>query len=169
MTRQQVNGVCAVICCALIAVSLYWQYIVELAPCPLCFIQRWIVVILALWFGLGIAFADRVVVVVNQCLISLTALLGVVVAGHHSWLQISTSGQPTACLPNLDYMLKFLPLSETFRLLFSHAGGCGQVDWDFLFLTMPMWLFIFFLGFFLVGLWGLRRTSTDYRFGLFIK
>jgi disulfide bond formation protein DsbB len=170
MTRRQVNGLCALLSGVLVVASFYWQYVAQLAPCPLCFIQRWIMMALVVWFTLGAWLTRRALVFVNQCLIGLTALLGTLIAVRHSWLQVSTDDGPTACLPDLGYMLEFLPASETFQLLFSHAGGCGQVEWDFLFLTMPMWLIGFFAGFLLVGLWGFwRLPSAKQSFGLFIK
>jgi disulfide bond formation protein DsbB len=49
-------------------------------------------------------------------------------------------------------MLESFPLLKTLKLVLEGSGGCGQITWSFLGLSMPSWTLIFFIGFILLGL-----------------
>lgn len=157
-----------IVCVVLMTVALYLEYVVGLMPCPLCIIQRVLLILVGLvclaalihhphsekpahrptaarLYGAGVSFF---------------ALLGAAVAGRQVWLQHQPSDQLPSCLPSLDYMIDVLPLQDIMHMLFSGTADCAKVDWTFLGLSIAEGTLLAFIAFTLFGLTQLLR-STD--------
>jgi len=141
------------ICAGLIAAALFFQYVMGIGPCPLCIFQRIFVIITGLillagaWHNPGI-IGRRV----YGGLTALAAALGAGVAGRHVWIQSLPFDQQPGCGYSLNDMLETFPLLKTLKLVLEGSGGCGDVLWSFLGISMPGWVLLFFLGFVLMGL-----------------
>jgi disulfide bond formation protein DsbB len=85
-------------------------------------------------------------------LAALTAALGAGVAGRHVWIENLPFDQQPGCGYSLNDMLETFPLLKTLKLVLAGSGGCGQITWSFLGLSMPSWTLIFFIGFIGLGL-----------------
>jgi disulfide bond formation protein DsbB len=141
------------VCVALMAAALTMQYALRLEPCPLCIIQR----VLVIAFGgvvLVAALHDPQVIGrrVYGVLVVVLGVLGMVVAGRHVWLQNLPADQVPECGPGLDYLLEAFPLTEAMSLVFRGSGECAEVQWAFLGLTIPGWTLVVFAGFTIFGL-----------------
>ena len=139
-----------VLCVVLIAVALYFQYVMELEPCPLCIIQRVLVMALGVIMLAG-AVHDPPGVgrKVYGVLTLIPALAGVAVGGRHVWLQNLPEDEVPECGPGLGYMFDTLPLNEVMAEVFRGSGECAEVQWRFLGLTIPGWTLVIFVA--LVG------------------
>lgn len=142
-----------VLCAALVATALYFQHVMDLEPCPLCIIQRIIVMALGVVMLLGaihnpLVFWRRIYGVVTV----LIAISGILVAGRHVWLQHLPADQVPECGPGLEYMLDAFPLSETLSMVFKGSGECAEVQWTFLTMSIPEWTLLIFCGLLLFGL-----------------
>lgn len=131
------------ICAGLMAYALYQQHTIGLDPCPLCVFQRIAVT------GIGLVFLvaflhgpGRLFSLLYAVLGGLFAVLGIVVAGRHLWLQSLPPDRVPACGPGLEYMLQSFPPLEVVQMVFSGSGECAEVDWAFLGLAMPGWVLI---------------------------
>ena len=148
LTPRRLFGLGAVTCAALVGTALYLQHIMNLEPCPLCIVQRVLVMILGLTMvtaaihdpkGRGRrAYAALVAVV---------ALLGAGVAGRHVYLQNLPPDQVPECGPGLEYILDVFPIGEALALILRGSGECAEVQWTFLGLTIPGWTLIVFVVF----------------------
>lgn len=132
-------------CAALLGYGYYLQYGRGLEPCPLCIFQR------VCFFAAGlIALAgalhdpDRIGMRVYGGLTLLAAIAGLVFAGRQVWLQHLPKDQVPACGPGLEYWMKTLPFTETFRKVLRGTGECATVDWTFLGLSIAEWSLIWF-------------------------
>ncbi len=157
---RTVNALGALTCALLMAYALYAQHVLELEPCPLCIFQRVAVIALGLVFLAAAlhhpAGRGRWGYVL---LLVLAAGVGAAVAGRHLWLQSLPPERVPACGPGLDYMLEAFPFTEMLQTVFSGSGECAQVDWHFLGLAMPGWVFLCVLVLGLAGVWNnLRRA-----------
>ena len=160
--RRVLNLAGFFVCAGLIAFALYSQHKLMLEPCPLCVLQRFAVI------GLGIVFlvaglhnpsgAGRLV---YSALIAVVTLLGASVAGRHVWLQLLPEDEVPACGPGLDYMWENFPLADVMNMVFKGSGECAKVDWQFLGLSMPVWVLIALLGLGGVGFWNNIRRSAS--------
>ena len=120
------------------------EKMVGLEPCPLCMIDRVIVVVLGVLFLIAALHNPRALGQrLYAGLITLVSLTGVAVCARHIWLQNLPPEEVPTCAPGLDYMLEALPVSETLRLIFTTSGECAKIDWTFLGLTYPSKLYWF--------------------------
>ena len=141
------------ICVALMAAALTMQYALKLDPCPLCVLQRVLVIALAGVFLVAAVHNPGLVGRrVYGILIVLLGALGIAVAGRHVWLQNLPADQVPECGPGLEYLLDAFPLTEALSLVFRGSGECADVQWMFLGLTIPGWTLVIFTVFTLAGL-----------------
>ena len=141
------------ICAGLMAAALYFQYGMKLEPCPLCIFQRLFVIGVGLILLAGALHnPGRLGRRLYGWLAALTAALGAGVAGRHVWIENLPFDRQLGCGYSLNDMLETFPLLKTLKLVLAGSGGCGQVTWSFLGLSMPSWTLIFFIGFAVLGL-----------------
>lgn len=141
------------VCAALMAAALYFQYGMQLEPCPLCIFQRLFVIAVGLILLAGALhnpakWGRRI----YGALALLAAGFGAAVAGRHVWIEKLPADQQPGCGYSLNDMLETFPLLQTLKLVLEGSGGCGKVTWSFLGLSMPTWTLFFFIGFMVLGL-----------------
>ncbi len=148
----------AVGCGVLIASALYFQHVLGLEPCPLCIMQRLVLM------GMGAVLLLAVVHnparsgrKVYAALAVLLALMGAVIAVRHVWLQHLPLDQVPECSPGLGYMLDNFPLVQSMKMIFAGSGECAEVQWTFLGLSIPVWTLGAFLAMF--GAYGVMLCS----------
>lgn len=137
----------------MIATAFFFQYYMELTPCPLCIVQRVIVMILGGIFLLALlqgpkAWGRRI----YGFLLALASIAGLVVAGRHTWLQHLPEDKVPECGPGLEFWMKNLPTNEVIQKVFQGSGECAEVIWVFLSLSIPEWSLIAFTAFLLYSL-----------------
>ena len=140
------------ICVALMATALTFQYVMKLEPCPLCIFQR--IFVIALGGVMLVAAIHNPALMGRRVyggLIVALGLLGMVVAGRHVWLQNLPADQVPECGPGLEYLLDAFPLMEAMSIVFRGSGECADVQWVFLGLTIPGWTLVIFTAFTLFG------------------
>jgi len=147
-------------CAGMLAFGYYLQFAVGIQPCPLCIIQR------LLLLAVGIAFlaaalhhpAGRMGAGIYGGVAALLAAVGVAVAGRHVWLQHIPADQRPACGPALDYLLSTFGPVDGLRRILRGSGECGVVDWTLLSFSIPEWTLVAFLAFALGAVWLARRA-----------
>ena len=135
---------------AMIGLALFFQYYMELIPCPLCIVQRVIVMAFGGLFLLAFlqgpkTWGRRV----YGFLFTLTSIAGLIVAGRHTWLQHLPADKVPECGPGLEFWMKNLPTNEVIQKVFQGSGECAEVVWSFASLSIPEWSLIAF-GIFLL-------------------
>lgn len=135
-------------CIALLASAYFFEYQMELEPCPMCIMQR----IATLMVAIGCLFswlfhANTILLKVSSVWTLLSSFFGIYLSNHHRWLQSLPEDQVPACGPSLEYMVDALPINEIITVLLRGNGNCAEVSWSFLSLSMPAWLLVFFIGF----------------------
>ena len=145
----------ALACIALLAFGLYLQHAVGLEPCPMCIVQRYLFILVALVAGIGAALPAAATRWVGG-LMALLSFTGAGVAARQSWLQwfppeIATCGR------DLFGMIESFPLKRVIPMVFRGSGDCSAVDWTFLGLSIANWSFLNFVLVGVIGLLLLRR------------
>ena len=136
----------------------YFQYYLQLEPCPMCIMQR--VAVMSIAAVLLVATLHNPVgwgIRVYGALVTLLAGAGAAIAGRHVWLQSLPPDQVPECGPGLDYILEVFPLSEAVQMVLRGSGECAEVLWRFLGLSIPGWTLVAFSGFILYGLFFVIR------------
>lgn len=141
--RRVLALVCAV-CVAMLAFGLYLQHVVGLEPCPMCIVQRYALVLVAIVAGVT-AFATRKSLrVTGSGLMAVLSGLGAFVAARQSFLQWYPP-EIASCGRDLYGMIETFPLKRAIPMIFKGSGDCTKIDWTFLGLSIANWSFVCFV------------------------
>jgi disulfide bond formation protein DsbB len=142
------------VCVGLMGTALTFQYVLHLEPCPLCILQRVVVISLGLLFVLAALHnpggTGRSI---YGILTAMLAVTGLGIAGWQVRLQHLPPDQVPECGPGLDYMLEVMPLKDILVKVFRGSGECAEVLWTFLGLSIPEWMLVVFSAFILFGIY----------------
>ena len=132
---------------------MYFQYYLQLEPCPLCIMQRVVVISLGLVFLVAAihnpaAIGRKIYAIV----LAIIASIGLAISVRHVWIQNLPADQVPECGPGLDYMLEVFPLMKALTMVFQGSGECAEVLWQFLGLTIPGWMLVVFSGYFIAAI-----------------
>lgn len=146
---------------ALLFAVLFLQGRLGLEPCPLCVVDRLIVISLGLVF-LVAALHDpgRLGQRIYAVLTLLIGAAGIAVAARHIWLQHLPPDSVPECGPGLEYMLDVFGLSETLKMVLTGSGECAEVQWRLLGFSIPEQTLLLFVVFSLLALWQLLRRPV---------
>ena len=135
---------------AMLAFGLYLQHVVGLEPCPMCIVQRYALVLVAVVAGVT-AFAYRQrVLVAGSGLMAVFSGLGAFVAARQSFLQWYPP-EIASCGRDLYGMIETFPLKRAIPMIFKGSGDCTKIDWTFLGLSIANWSFLCFTCIALLG------------------
>ncbi|MBM5813004.1 MAG: disulfide bond formation protein B [Gammaproteobacteria bacterium] len=156
--RRQANALGLVACLGALGFALWSQYDLGVVPCHLCIFQRVTVLALALAFAAALLLSSGPRRgVLHAALIGLAGLATLATSGRHVWIQLQPPGSVAACGADLDFMLDVFPLTEVILKVFQAGGECAKVDFTFLGLSMPAWVFVFALAVTAGGIWANLR------------
>ncbi len=151
--RRSLAAISAACVAMLLFGIVYLQYWLELDPCPMCIVQRYALIGVALFAGLASLCGQAWRRATLAGLALLFAGFGAFTAARQSWLQwyppeIATCGR------DFYGMIENYALSRAIPMIFRGSGDCAAVDWTFLGGTIANWSFICFslLGLLLVAI-----------------
>lgn len=159
MTRTKpILLLAALISLALLGVGLYLQHVQQMAPCPLCIIQRYafaaVAVICLIFFALPAGTARA-----GAGLGMLAAIAGAGVAGRHLWVKANPNA--TCGIDPLETALNRFPTAELMPFLFKADGFCTAEYDPILGLSIPQWALIWFVILaILLGSAAIRRRTA---------
>ena len=136
-------------CVGMLAFGMYLQHVVGLEPCPMCIVQRYALILVAVFTALAALSSRRGVQVAGGALALLAALGGAYTAAQQSWLQWYPP-EVVSCGRDFYGMIETFPLKRALPMIFRGGGDCSQIDWTFLGLSIANWSFLAFAGFALV-------------------
>lgn len=148
--RRLLALICAA-CIAMLAFGLYLQHVVGLEPCPMCIVQRYALILVAVVAGITAFASCRGLLVTGFGVMVLVAGLGAFVAARQSFLQWYPP-QEASCGRDLYGMIETFPLKRVIPMIFKGSGDCTKIDWTFLGLSIANWSYLAFVGIALVGL-----------------
>jgi disulfide bond formation protein DsbB len=151
LTAQRVLALVALACLGMLGFGLYLQHGVGLNPCPMCIVQRYALIAVALLALLGTRTGRPLMQVVVALLVTLSAGLGAFTAARQSWLQWYPP-ETVNCGRDFYGMVENFPLQRAIPMIFKGSGDCSQVDWTFLGGSIANWSFLVFSLFLLTGL-----------------
>ncbi len=136
----------ALVCVAsigMLAFGQYLQHVVGLEPCPMCIVQRYALVLVAIISALTGA-SDRKGFNIGGTLLMLGASgFGAYVAARQSWLQWYPP-EVSSCGRDFYGMIETFPLQRAIPMIFKGSGDCSKIDWHFLGGSIANWSFVIF-------------------------
>ena len=131
------------ICLALIGGALYMQIVLGEAPCPLCILQRYALLLIAIFAFIGAAMPTRRSITVCEVLVVLSAIGGIVAAARHVYF---LSNPAVSCgLDVLQPIVDGLPLAAIFPLGFQVDGFCSTPGPPVLGWSLAQWALVAFV------------------------
>ena len=150
------------VCVGLVAYGLYLQHVIGLEPCPMCIVQRYALIIIAIIAGLTGATGRKGLQITGILLLLASAVFGAFVAARQSWLQWYPP-EVASCGRDFYGMIETFPLQRAIPMIFKGGGDCTKVDWTFLGGSIANWSFLSFFGIALVALALVWRTAKARR------
>jgi disulfide bond formation protein DsbB len=130
-------------CVGLLAFGLYLQHVVGLVPCPMCIVQRYALILIAIVAALAGATGQKSLQFTGVVLLVPMAGFGAFVAARQSWLQWYPP-EVVSCGRDFYGMIETFPLKRALPMIFRGGGDCTQVDWTFLGGSIANWSFVCF-------------------------
>jgi disulfide bond formation protein DsbB len=151
----------ALVCLALVAGALYLQFVEHEDPCPLCIIQRYFFVLIAIFALLGATFRGWRGIAVLETLIAVAAAAGIAAAARHLYVQLNPG---FSCgFDALQPVVDSLPPAQWLPSVFKVAGLCETIYPPIFGILLPGWALIAFVLMFVpvvASLWRNRRRRA---------
>ena len=136
----------AAACVALLAFGMYLQHVQGLEPCPMCIVQRYALVLVAVCTGLASLRGSKGWWMSLGILALAASGFGAFVAARQTWLQWYPP-EFASCGRDFYGMIENYPVSRAIPMIFRGSGDCAAVDWTFLGGSIANWSFVCFVGF----------------------
>ena len=146
-------------CALLLAFGLYLQHVVGLEPCPMCIVQRYALVLVAIVAGVSALSARRNFLITGASLLVLLSGFGAFVAARQSFLQWYPP-EIVSCGRDFYGMIETFPLKRSIPMIFKGSGDCTAIDWTFLGGSIANWSFVSFV---LIGVIALMLVVRQVR------
>ncbi|RKP59234.1 disulfide bond formation protein B [Pararobbsia silviterrae] len=148
----------AIVCIGLVCGALYLQIFQREDPCPLCILQRYGYLLIAIFALIGSTSSSWRSIAISETLVLLSALGGLATAARHVWVQAHPS---FSCgFDKLQPIVDGLPPAKWLPQVFQVAGLCETPYPPLLGLTLPQWSLV---GFVLVTVLVARSMWTRKR------
>ncbi len=138
-------------CVGMLAFGQYLQHVVGLEPCPMCIVQRYALILVALIAIVTSLSRRRSVHIGGAVLLMSGAGFGSYVAARQSWLQWYPP-EVVSCGRDFYGMIETFPLQRAIPMIFRGSGDCSKVDWTFLGGSIANWSFVCFSAFIVFAL-----------------
>jgi len=160
LSPRRILGLVAAACVAMLAFGLYLQHVVGLEPCPMCIVQRYALMAVAVVAGVTALFRRRPALYGGVALMGLLAAFGAFTAARQSWLQWNPP-EVMSCGRDFFGMIEAFPLRRAIPMIFRGSGDCSVIDWTFLGLSIANWSFLCFSAIIAlaVALWVKRPAA----------
>jgi disulfide bond formation protein DsbB len=155
---RRVLALVALACLAMLAFGLYLQHVVGLEPCPMCIVQRYALLLVALVAGVTAIAKSHSLLMAGSGVMVLLAGFGAFVAARQSFLQWYPP-EIASCGRDFYGMIETFPLKRVIPMIFKGSGDCTKIDWTFLGGSIANWSFVCFVVIALVGLLLIARLA----------
>lgn len=143
---RRVLALISLACVALLAFGMYLQHVQGLEPCPMCIVQRYALVLVAVFTCLACLRSQKGWWMGWSVLALLMSGFGAFTAARQSWLQWYPP-EFASCGRDFYGMIENYSLSRSIPMIFRGSGDCTAVDWTFLGGSIANWSFLCFVGF----------------------
>ena len=143
----------------LMIVAFILQYFFHLEPCPLCILDRILVLVFGILFFIAwLHDSNKKWIRIFYSVVGfIIAGVGVALSAWHLRLMHLPPNEIPACTPSLNYLLDTFPLSEVFMIVFKSSGECAKNTGSFLGMALPGWTLIGFLILAVGSLFSLKK------------
>ncbi len=147
---------------SLLVAYIYFDMVLELMPCTLCLIDRFLIIAI---FILFLAIRQNIFPKITNIMAIFFSILGTISASWHIYIQeahknLEEGDFGNGCGADIFYYIKNLPFSEAIEKTFTSSSSCVDVDWTFLGLTIPAYTLILFIILLIISFKIFIRNET---------
>ncbi|MCH2272937.1 MAG: disulfide bond formation protein B [SAR86 cluster bacterium] len=138
----------------LIIVALFFEHMLLIKPCILCYAQRACVYLLILVSLVGFLHKNQSLLILRTYMSLCIAFIisGMSFSIRQLYLQNLPRDLVPTCGPDIDYLFETLPVLEVFMIAIKGDGNCAEVLWSFLGISIPGWLLLAFVLMFIYAI-----------------
>jgi disulfide bond formation protein DsbB len=155
---RQIFGAIAASSLGLLGFGLYLQHGLGLNPCPMCIVQRYALLSIAIISLIATTLTRKGLQRMSAALLLIAAGFGAFVAARQSWLQWYPP-EVVSCGRDFYGMIETFPLQRAIPMIFKGGGDCTAIDWTFLGGSIANWSFLCFSGIALLALLLIWRPT----------
>jgi disulfide bond formation protein DsbB len=125
--------------------ALFFQYSMKLEPCVMCIYQR--TAVLGILLSAVPALYNPTSVlnrIASYTLWGVSAIWGLLIAYEHVQMQNPDNIMLLLSCDVFPNFPSWLPLHELIPAFFEPRGTCGDIDWQFVGMSMPQWMVVIF-------------------------
>jgi disulfide bond formation protein DsbB len=145
MTDRRIQQLLFFFSMASLLASFYLQYGLKLEPCPLCIMQRLCVMLITVTTAVGLIFPQVSTSKAYWILQFSWLAAGLYFVFRQLWLQSLPPNAVPACMPALNILMAYFPVSMILKALFWGGGSCAVVKFHLLGLSLATWSAIYFI------------------------
>ncbi len=142
---KRLNYLLIAISSLMLSASFYFQYVLEMQPCPLCLMQRLCVFLIWCFCVIALLIRSKKGLSFVYFFQSIISLSGLYFAGRQMWLMSLPADKVPACMPGLDVLMEYFPWQTVVKTLLWGAGDCAEATWSMLGIAMPGWCALYFI------------------------
>ncbi|MBY0454579.1 MAG: disulfide bond formation protein B [Burkholderiaceae bacterium] len=158
---RRVLALMSAACVVMLAFGIFYlQNSLGLEPCPMCIVQRYALIFVAIATGLASARGTKGWRIGWSVLALLFSGFGAFTAARQSWLQWYPP-EIVTCGRDFYGMVESYPVSRAIPMIFRGSGDCTAIDWTFLGGSIANWSFLWFTAFGVVLLVLLLRGGRS--------
>ena len=143
-STNKVYGLVSAVSLSLIIIALFFEYILLLEPCLLCYAQRYSVYLLLISSLIALSHINHSLAFfrIYLSVFSFITIMGGAFSLRQLYLQGLPKEQLPSCGPDLEYLLESLPLLDVLLKIIQGDGKCAEVAWSFLGISIPGWVLV---------------------------
>lgn len=108
-----------------------------LSPCPLCMLQRIVLICLGCLFLFGCIFSFKTALrYVYSGAILFISIIGFAIATRQFWLQYYAKSQLLSCSASLQYLIEQHPLLDALKVALTGSADCAKIDFTILTISL---------------------------------
>ena len=131
----------------LIFAALALQYLENIAPCPMCILQRFAFIAIGLIaFVAGVHNPAKSGKLYYYMIMISCCVAGGAISIRHLYLE-NNPPELFDCGADLGYLLEAFPLTKIFPMIFRGTGDCSEVPWTFMGMSLAAWALAWFTTF----------------------
>ncbi len=159
---RKFQGFMLILTIFILGFSFYIEFLNQLRPCPLCFMQRSCAMLFGVLCIVGVVLRHArpaKMLSLFQCILT---CLGLYFASRQLWLQSLPVEDAGQCLPGLNAMMHFFSWDMILKSFFWGTSDCSHVDWQWYGLSIPLWSALYFVAMLVLNLFvytNVRRHS----------
>ncbi len=151
------------VCLLALGFAFYLEFIKHLEPCPLCILQRVMLVLSGFLYLLGfLQGPKRWGIKIYGGLLLISTLIGLGVAARQIYIQSLPISDLSACSPGLHYLWQTLSLNQFMTNVFQGDALCAAMGPKFIIFSLSEWSALLFL---LLSLLNLHLVCRDFLIG----